>query len=88
MAESTQSQQQSFAAHVQALYDSMPPEEQTMLERVFALAQSASNEQADVQGFNITRDQVATFIVRAFFLAVPPTAEPPDNAPRTGSGFP
>lgn len=55
MAESTQPQQTSaqasFAERVQTFHGTLPPEEQMMLEQIFALAQSASQEHADVQGF-------------------------------------
>ena len=57
MAESTQAEpspvQASFATHVQAFHGSLPPEEQTMLEQVFALAQSASQEQQMCRGLGV-----------------------------------
>jgi len=42
--------QASFVTHVNAFHGTLPPEEQTMLAQVFALAKSAS-QQSDVQGF-------------------------------------
>jgi hypothetical protein len=39
----------SFAAHVRAFHQSLPPEEQSMLEQVLALAEAASG--AEVTGF-------------------------------------
>jgi len=57
MADSTQPEptpvQASFAAHCHAFHGTLPPEEQTLLEQVFALARSASQDQADVQGFAV-----------------------------------
>jgi len=55
--------QASFAAHLRAFHDTLPSEEQTILEQIFA--------QPDVQGFDLTRPEIAPFIVRAFFLEKP-----------------
>jgi len=55
MARSTQPDQSaltaSFQEHVTAFYQSLPPDERTLLEQVLGLAQVATREQADVQGF-------------------------------------
>jgi len=41
----------SFAARVEAFYQSLPREEQELLEQVLALARSANGAGSDVQGF-------------------------------------
>jgi hypothetical protein len=55
MAESTQPDQSavaaSFSEHVDAFHQSLPPEERALLEQIFALAESASAQQGDTQGF-------------------------------------
>jgi len=55
VAEPTQSEptpvEASFAAHIEAFHQSLPREEQELLEQLFALAQSAGGEASDVQGF-------------------------------------
>ena len=40
----------SFRQHVEAFHASLPPEERTLLEQIFSLAESA-RDQGDVQGF-------------------------------------
>jgi len=56
MAEITPSElsalQASFAAHIGAFHDGLPPAEQAMLQQVFTQAQSGRDEAADVQGFD------------------------------------
>jgi hypothetical protein len=55
MAESTQPEQSavaaSFSERVNAFHQSLPPAERALLEQVFALAESASAQQGDTQGF-------------------------------------
>lgn len=41
----------SFQEHVKAFHESLPPEERALLQQLFALAESASKQEADVQGF-------------------------------------
>lgn len=43
----------SFAEHIRAFYQSLRPEERTLLEQVFALAEAASRERADVRGYDV-----------------------------------
>jgi hypothetical protein len=67
MAESTQPEVSataaSFKEHVEAFHQSLPREEQVLLEQVFALAQAA---EGDVQGFAIDN-----------FIFLPPIYTPP-----------
>jgi hypothetical protein len=41
----------SFAEHVRAFHQSLPAEEQVLLEQIFALAEMISGQDGDVQGY-------------------------------------
>jgi hypothetical protein len=79
MADTTQpepgSAQASFAAHVQAFHAGLPAEEQALLEQVFALAQSATPEQGDVQGFAVD----AFLTITTEHQKISPSAGKPTN---------
>ncbi|HTE84204.1 MAG TPA: hypothetical protein VK821_05685 [Dehalococcoidia bacterium] len=57
MAETAQPQQSpvtaSFVEHVRAFHHSLPEDERMLLEEIFALAESASSDKPDVQGFSL-----------------------------------
>jgi len=59
MAESTSPVGAAFVEHIRAFHQSLPPDEQAMLEEIFALAQSGS----DVQGFSFEYGSIFTIAV-------------------------
>lgn len=64
MAESTQSISSALAAsfkgHLTAFHQSLPSEEQSLLEQVWSLAGSASAAEGDVQGFDASSPSLLT----------------------------
>ena len=47
----------SFAEHIRNFHASLPADEQKLLEKVFALAEQATSQGAEVQGFVYTPDE-------------------------------